>query len=138
MTVAAPLADEVRRRASNRCEYCRMLQSLQGATFHIEHIIPACHGGATTLDNLALACPGCNLHKAARLGCADPDTGDHTPLFHPRRDLWSDHFAWNGYVIEGKSAIGRGTIAALQLNHSRRVVIRNVEASFGLFFGQEE
>lgn len=35
-----------------------MHQSLQGATFHIEHIVPHTKGGAETLANLALACPG--------------------------------------------------------------------------------
>lgn len=39
MSVAPQFAARVRRRAQGRCEYCRMSQALQGATFHIEHII---------------------------------------------------------------------------------------------------
>ena len=62
-------------RARGRCEYCRMHQSLQGATFHIEHVSPQSAGGADTPDNLALACPGCNLAKSNRMSVADPDTG---------------------------------------------------------------
>ena len=59
MNVPAALAALVKERAEHRCEYCRMSQSLQGATFHIEHILPRSHGGTTHLANLALACPGC-------------------------------------------------------------------------------
>ena len=39
-------------------------------------------------------------------------------LFHPRRDRWSDHFAWNpdATTVVGLTAIGRATIEALSLN----------------------
>jgi len=36
-----------------------MHESLQGATFHVEHIVPRSAGGSDTMDNLALACPSC-------------------------------------------------------------------------------
>lgn len=49
------LAVLVRERAAGRCQYCLMHQSLQGATFHIEHIIPQAKGGSSELPNLALA-----------------------------------------------------------------------------------
>ncbi len=74
MNVPATLAALVKERAERRCEYCRMSQSLQGATFHVEHIIPLTCGGSTTEDNLALACPSCNLHKSDRSHAVDPDT----------------------------------------------------------------
>ena len=35
---AGDLLELVRARAGDRCEYCRMHQSLQGATFHVEHV----------------------------------------------------------------------------------------------------
>ena len=54
-------------RAGGRCEYCRMHQSLQGATFHIEHIVPSSRGGFSEPDNLAGACPSCNLRKSDRI-----------------------------------------------------------------------
>ena len=62
MSVPGDLAAAVRRRAASRCQYCLMHQRLQGATFHVEHIIPRSKGGADELANLALACPSCNLH----------------------------------------------------------------------------
>ena len=43
----------VEARAAGRCEYCHMHQSLPGATFHIEHIVPSSRGGTFAVDNLA-------------------------------------------------------------------------------------
>jgi HNH endonuclease len=121
-------------RAGNRCEYCRMHQSLQGATFHIEHIIPQSIDGLETADNLALACPSCNLGKSDRVRVPDPDTDREVPLFNPRRDRWVDHFAWQeGWRVVGLTPSGRATIAALNLNHPRRIRIREAEEWFNLF-----
>jgi len=110
-----------------------MHQSLQGATFHIEHVIPRVRGGTSELGNLALACPSCNLHKADRVN-SDPD---HAPeaiaLFHPRTDVWSDHFEWDEYQLVAKSDVGQLTIQLFRLNHERRIKIRQAEQMFGLF-----
>ena len=127
MKVPAELASAVWLRAQQRCEYCRMHQALQGATFHVEHIVPRAKGGETNLANLALACPGCNLRKADRVEAIDALTSTLQPLFHPRRDVWSDHFRWSGDHVEGVTAGGRATVAALDLNHPRRVRIREAE-----------
>ena len=124
---------EVADRAAGRCEYCRMHQSLQGATFHVEHVVPSVQGGESALPNLAWACPGCNLRKSDRTQATDPDTGETVPLFHPREHTWSDHFAWDVFRVIGLSATGRATIAALQFNHERRLRIRQSEQLFGLF-----
>jgi len=132
MTVPEELSRAVRARAGARCQYCLMHESLQGATFHIEHVIPQCQGGRSDLENLALACPGCNLHKGSRITAIDPATGQDVRLFHPIRQLWSDHFRLKGYQIEGLTAVGRATVDALNLNHSRRQRIREVEEAFGL------
>lgn len=133
MNVPEPLAARVRRRARGGCEYCRMSQSLQGATFHVEHIVPRSRGGITADENLALACPGCNLRKADRISAIDPSTDSEVPLFHPRRDRWDDHFTWNGSCLVGKSGIGRATLVALEMNHARRLRIREAERQFSLF-----
>jgi len=133
MTVPQEVSRAVRERAGARCQYCLMHESLQGATFHIEHVIPHGKGGHSDLENLALACPGCNLHKASRITAIDPATSEDVPLFHPIRQLWSQHFRFKGYQIEGLTAMGRATVEALNLNHSRRQRIREVEAAFGLY-----
>ncbi len=123
----------VETRAKQRCEYCRMHQSLQGATFHIEHILPRSRGGSDDPDNLALACPRCNLQKSDRTEVADPDSNATVPLFNPRRDRWSEHFRWDNYRILGVTMIGRATVFALDLNHPRRLLIREAEELFDLF-----
>ena len=66
MKFAGEVVAAVRERAANRCQYCLMHQGLQGATFHVEHIVPRSKGGPDELANLALACPSCNLRKADR------------------------------------------------------------------------
>ncbi len=63
MSVPTALESQVRERAGDRCEYCRMHQSLQGATFHVEHILPKSLGGPTDMKSLAWVCPGCILAK---------------------------------------------------------------------------
>src|SRR5205085_2100629 len=65
-------------RARGRCEYCGLAQAGQEATFHIDHIIPETRGGATTLENLALACVSCSLRKESREMVGDPQTGRTT------------------------------------------------------------
>ena len=134
--MSRPTAETMRaveERAAGRCEYCLMHQALQGATFHVEPIRPRSRGGSSDLDNLAWCCPGCNLRKADRIGARDAETGEDVPLFHPRREDWSEHFRWKGQVLVGRSPTGRATINALDLNQARRVQIRRAEGLFGLF-----
>ena len=71
-----------------------MPSELYPAGFHVDHIIPRQHRGATDLENLAPACMHCNRHKGPNLAGIDLLNGSVTPLFNPRRDLWSDHFEW--------------------------------------------
>ena len=127
------MAQEVEARAGGRCEYCRMHQSLQGATFHLEHVVPRSRGGLSQPNNLAWACPSCNLRKANRVQVIDPDTGNQVPLFNPRADNWASHFRWQGYRVVGHTPLGRATVAALELNHPRRLQIRQAEELFDLF-----
>jgi hypothetical protein len=133
MSSWAEIMRQVEARASQRCEYCRMHQALQGATFHIEHIVPGSRGGASELHNLAWACPGCNLRKSDRTQAIDPDTNTLVSLFNPRSERWTDHFAFQGHLLIGRTPIGRATVYVLDLNHERRLRIRQAEELFGLF-----
>ncbi len=110
-----------------------MHQSLQGATFHHEHIVPISAGGSDELENLAWACPSCNLKKSNRLKAVDPETKTELPLFNPRTDRWEDHFAWSGHTVVGLTPTGRALVAAFDLNHPRRQRIREAEEYFDLF-----
>lgn len=131
--MAINLQQQVSSRGGNRCEYCRMHQSLQGATFHIEHVVPRSSGGSDDLGNLAWACPSCNLHKAGRTVVNVPGESEPIPLFNPRMDQWAEHFKWDDYSVIWKTDVGHATIIALGLNHERRLKIRQAEQLFGLF-----
>jgi hypothetical protein len=133
MSVTGVVAALVIERARGRCEYCGMSQSLQGATFHIEHITPRTCGGSSGEENLALACPSCNLRKSDRSHVTDPMTGTLQPLFHPRAQVWSQHFGWQALSVIGLTPVGRATLHALDMNHPRRLRVRESEARFGLF-----
>jgi hypothetical protein len=124
--------DAVQRRAGHRCEYCALHQDDSPlAALHVEHILPRKHGGTDDLDNLALACIKCNLHKGSNVAGYDPVTSELTGLFHPRRESWDEPFAWEGALIVGKTTTGRTTIQVLQMNSEEqlelRVVLRDSE-----------
>lgn len=115
----------VRERADHCCEYCLMSQDDSPlAALHIEHIIPKIHGGSDDLDNLALACIDCNLHKGTNLTGIDPETKEVTPLFNPRSHKWLDHFSLVGAYIAGKSPIGRTTVRVLDMNSEEQLTLR--------------
>jgi hypothetical protein len=126
-TVSGQLRAVIVERARELCEYCQLSQLFQVATFPVDHIIPLSRGGATELDNLALACPSCNANKWAHIEAVDPESEMVTELFHPRRHLWTDHFRWSPHdpaVLEPITPIGRATAALLELNSTERVAIR--------------
>jgi HNH endonuclease len=132
--VSAELRILVSQRAQGRCEYCRCPASHSTQTFSVEHIIPRARGGTTTEDNLALACQGCNNHKYSRTTAIDPVTGEHVPLYHPRNDVWAEHFTWNEdcTLLIGLSTSGRATIEALLLNRAGVVNLRQLLFAAGL------
>jgi hypothetical protein len=92
--------------------------------FHIEHIVPRQHCNDDSAENLALACPACNLVKGPNLTGIDPATRQVTTLFHPRRDRWNDHFGYDGIQIIGKTAIGRTTVSLLKMNDAHHLRVR--------------
>ena len=61
--VPAELSRMTRDRANGICEYCRSQERFSPQRFSVEHIKPQSAGGNSTLENLALACQGCNGHK---------------------------------------------------------------------------
>jgi hypothetical protein len=137
--IPASLARWVRISARGTCEYCRLPQSCQEATFHIDHIRPAVAQGPTAADNLALACVTCSLRKAARTRVRDPRTGRMVLLFNPRRDDWDDHFRWTaGWRLVGRTARGRATIIALGMNRPAIIAIRRTLAALGRFPAETE
>lgn len=124
MAIDRALDQAVRRRARDRCEYCRLLQSDYPFRFPIDHIIAQQHDGETALWNLALACVRCNRHKGPNLSGRDPVTRRILRLFNPRRDRWAEHFEWAGSSIVGRTAKGRATVHVLVMNDPADIAIR--------------
>jgi hypothetical protein len=129
--ISASLHEEVVLRAGQRCEYCRLSQLGQEATFHIDHVVPRAAGGPTTAANLALACVSCSLRKWAKQTATDPDSGEEVPLFNPRTQAWAEHFRWEGARVVPLTPTGRATVAALTMNRPLIVAIRQEEAARG-------
>jgi hypothetical protein len=119
------LARQVRHRAGNRCEYCRIPQSGEIIPHQVEHVIARKHGGLTTSNNLAQACISCNGHKGPNIAGIDPVTGKLSRLFHPRQDQWRRHFEMGADgLIAGKTSVGRTTVEVLCMNETVSVSLR--------------
>jgi hypothetical protein len=121
------------RRARHRCEYCLMPRDLDDTPFEIDHIVASKHGGGTTAGNLALSCFFCNSHKGSNIAGRDVKTRALVPLFNPRRHAWHRHFRWNDGMLIGRTAIGRVTIAVLNINDAFRIELRQRLMDEGLF-----
>jgi hypothetical protein len=132
--LSAPDKETISHRAQGCCEYCKCPAAYSPDSFSIEHIIPRARGGDESMSNLALACQGCNNRKFTRVESEDPVNGERAPLFHPRRDHWIDHFAWNtdATLMIGLTPTGRATIECLRLNRPGVVNLRRILISAGL------
>lgn len=132
--VSSALRRAVQSRANNNCEYCRCLGDYSPDPFTVDHVDPRHAGGATTLENLAWACFGCNGRKQGRTQYRDSQTGEVVSLFNPRQQVWSEHFEWSKDLTQmvGKTACGRATITALDLNRAGVVNLRRLLVAVGL------
>ncbi len=125
-TVSRELRQHIARQALYRCGYCLTQEQVSGVPLTIEHIHPRSKAGGSTEDNLWLSCRLCNEAKGALIEATDPQTGESAALFHPRQQIWRDHFCWDGAStrIIGISSAGRATVSALSLNTEFRVRAR--------------
>lgn len=123
----------VAERARDCCEYCRSQARFATQTFSVEHIKPRSQGGKTTLDNLALACQGCNGHKHTKTEGSDPVSSEIVLLYHPRQQVWGDHFRWsdNFTLMVGLTRVGRATVEVLRLNRESLVNLRRILYAMG-------
>jgi HNH endonuclease len=120
---------QVRQRANFLCEFCHACEKWQYVKFTVDHSLPLSLGGSDALSNLALACFHCNRQKTNRTDVIDPASGILVPLFHPRQQIWNDHFTWSadGLRILGLTPVGRATVALLELNRDRVIGIRQAD-----------
>lgn len=121
MTISPATRQFVRDRSGHRCEYCHADERWQFVRFTIDHVRPQSAGGGDHPDNLALACRNCNDRRSNRNYGWDPSSGETVPLFNPRQDSWSQHFAWAADRIHvvGRTPTGRATELVLDLNDAR-------------------
>lgn len=126
--LTARLRAEIAERAKRCCEYWRAQEKFSPDSFSVEHITPLSGGGSSETDNFAYSCQGCNNRKYVSVEAIDPVTGELVALFHPRRQRWSDHFAWNEdcTVVIGLTPTGRATVEKLHLNRRGLVNLRRV------------
>ncbi len=127
------IRNRIHLQAKNRCGYCQSQQRLIPIPFEVEHIHPTGKGGTDDESNLWLSCRLCNAFKGMQTDWTDLVTGDLVTLFNPRDQVWLDHFQWDasGTQINGKTAVGRATIQALQLNHQLHLEPRRLWVSVG-------
>ena len=121
----------VHERAQFMCEYCQTSQRIIAQAMHVEHINP---DSGDHPDNLCLSCSSCNLSKGQAIAALDTRTGVSVPLFNPRTQVWTEHFAWSksGRRVIGLTAAGRATIIRLKMNLKRVVDARAIWVSAGL------
>jgi hypothetical protein len=118
------LRRQVIERAQNRCEYCLLPAEVAFFPHEVDHVIAEKHGGATNIDNLAFACWRCNRHKGSDLTSFDPQTGQLSPLFNPRTQVWIEHFTYESKRLVGLTPEGRTTVNLLRLNSEERLIER--------------
>lgn len=138
MSRAEAFREFVEARAGGACEYCRLLQRATGVTFHIEHFLPQSQGGETSLGNLVLSCPGCNLAKGDRTTGSDR-SGTTWALFNPREYEswllgWHLHFILDrdSGLIVPRSGQGEATLLTLDMNSRLRTFARKLQIDTGL------
>jgi len=122
--VSAPLRRLVAERAKGLCEYCLIHQDDTFLGCQIEHVVSEKHGGKTTEENLAMACAFCNRFKGTDIATMAQNNGHLVRLFHPRSDLWSEHFQLQGSQIVGIGEVGTATATLLKFNHPDRMLER--------------
>jgi hypothetical protein len=131
--IAEALRNEVARRAHHRCEYCLIHEDDIAFRPHVDHIVSRKHGGLSDIENLAYACVLCNRSKGSDVSSIHGHNGEIVRLFHPREDLWADHFKLDGHVIRALSDAGAATAELLRFNAPERLAERGLLQSLGKY-----
>lgn len=133
ISISAAVRRRVAERDRRRCSYCQTQADVIGQPLEIDHVVSQALGGTSEESNLCLACSECNAHKGAQTHGTDPETGQSEPLFNPGADSWIDHFRWSndGVEILGLTAMGRATIATLQMNRPLLIKARRRWVALG-------
>lgn len=129
----AGLRDQLLAADDRRCAYCQTTEANTGQPMTLDYVVPRSQGGLTTFDNLCFACLRCNEYKGGLAAAPDPLADRAVPLFHPRAQVWSEHFAWDASAahIVGLTSTGCATVVALRMNNPVIVDARRRWVSVG-------
>jgi hypothetical protein len=122
--VGTQIREQVRARAGVKCEYCHLLEEHSFLAFQLDHIIAEVHGGPDAISNLAWSCYYCNTLKGTNLAGWLAKQDEVVRLFHPRKDLWTVHFVWQGSSLQPRTTIGEVTIQLLKINSDFAIEVR--------------
>jgi hypothetical protein len=114
--ISGAIRSSVAERAGHRCEY-----------------VSRKHGGDSSPGNLALACIRCNSWKGSDIASFGREPGRLVPLFHPRRDLWSNHSRLEDGEIVPLTETAAATVRLLRLNLHGRMTERLVLSQSGRY-----
>lgn len=133
--ISTAVRKRVREQSKDRCGYCLSEQRYVMGRLEIDHIIPQARGGTDDESNLWLSCRMCNGFKGAQITGHDPISKRQVKLFNPRTQRWSRHFRWSadGTQVIGRTACGRATVIALQMNNYLAVMVRREWVGAGWF-----
>jgi hypothetical protein len=74
-----------------------------------------------------------NTFEGPNIAGVDQETREVVRLFHPRQDIWEEHFAWDGSRLLGRTSVGQVTIAVLAINSPYRLAVRQALIAEGVF-----
>lgn len=123
-------------RAEGVCEYCLVREDDTFFGFEVDHIISEKHGGLTQEDNLAYACFSCNRNKGSDIASVAPEDGLLVRFYHPRLNLWGDHFRLDdadGVTIVPLTDVGEATARIFGFNDGERLLERRALSLLGSY-----
>lgn len=122
----------VANRANYCCEYCRFLEQYSLASFHLDHIVSVKHGGMSILNNLAYTRSICNWNKGSDIATITAE-GVPVRLYHPRHQIWAEHFKLKWAKVSPLVEVGEATIKILRINDADRVPERQMLQVIGAY-----
>jgi hypothetical protein len=131
--ITLALRTDVALRAHRRCEYCLIREEDTAFRPQVDHIVSRKHGGNSLTENLAYACVLCNRRKSGDVASIDETSGQLVRLFHPRQDLWTDHFQIAGNSIRAITDVGAATSKLLHFNVPERRAERALLQTLGSY-----
>jgi hypothetical protein len=64
------------------------------------------------------------LHKGPNVATVIHESREIISLFHPRQQVWEDHFVIEDGVVVGRTPIGDATVRLLKMNDDDQLQIR--------------